>query len=120
MYKTLIAAVAMVATTAHAEIPYDYTNKDHVADNQCVAVISIIRDELYNDVQISNGMVFLKTVANTDDVKALRSQMADLSNHYMLKYEYSKQFNDHYKVKKMLIKQEHGPAYIQNELEKCM
>ena len=123
MKKLLTAIAMMVATTAQAEVAYDYKNPDHKLDNQCVSVVSFARDLLFNDVQInSDGSVWMYTIEPTADVQKARVALGDLSNALILKYEYSKQFNDHYKAWKTMVKSranEQGSEYLKTELEKC-
>ena len=120
---TATALAAMVATTAQAEVAYDYKNPEHKMDNYCVGVVSFARDLLYNDVQVlKDGSVWMYTIEPTADVQKARVALGDLSNALILKYEYSKQFNTHYNVQADLVKQranDKGPEYLKTELEKC-
>ena len=120
---TATALAAMISTTAQAEVAYDYKNPEHKIDNRCVSVVSFARDLLFNDVQInSDGSVWMYTIEPTADVQKARVALGDLSNALILKYEYSKQFNDHYKAWKTMVKSranEQGPEYLKTELEKC-
>ena len=125
MNKTLtaIALATMISTTAQAEVAYDYKNPEHKVDNRCVSVVSFARDLLFNDVQLmGDGSVWMYTIEPTADVQKARVALGDLSNALILKYEYSKQFNDHYKAWKSMVKSranDQGPEYLKNELEKC-
>ena len=123
MKKFLTAMAMMIATTAQAEVAYDYKNPEHKLDNYCVGVVSFARDLLFNDVQInSDGSVWMYTIEPTADVQKARLALGDLSNTLILKYEYSKQFNTHCNVQATLVKQranEQGPEYLKKELEKC-
>ena len=125
MKKTLltIAATIAISTSAQAEVKYDYNNPEHKIDNRCVSVVSFARDLLFNDVQLnSDGSVWMYTIEPTADVQKARVALADLSNALILKYEYSKQFNDHYRAWKTMVKSranEQGPEYLKTELEKC-
>jgi hypothetical protein len=125
MKKTILTAAALIAlsTTAQAEVTYDYNNPEHKIDNRCVSVVSFARDLLFNDVQVnSDGSVWMYTIEPTADVQKARVALADLSNALILKYEYSKQFNDHYRAWKTMVKSranEQGPEYLKTELEKC-
>ena len=124
MKKTIATlALALMATTAQAETAYNYKNPAHKADNTCVGVLSLARDALFNEVQVKDGMAFVKIVEPTAELVAFRNKVTELQNSYILKYEYSKQFNTHYKVAKMLTQQrtnEKGSTYFANELKKCM
>ena len=125
MKKTILTAAALIAlsTTAQAEVAYDYNNPEHKIDNRCVSVVSFARDLLFNDVQVnSDGSVWMYTIEPTADVQKARVALADLSNALILKYEYSKQFNDHYRAWKTMVKSranDQGPEYLKTELEKC-
>tara|TARA_B110000444_G_C18275542_1_gene338328 strand:- start:61 stop:462 length:402 start_codon:yes stop_codon:yes gene_type:complete len=122
-----IAAITAIAitTSARAEVAYDYKNPEHKIDNRCVSVVSFARDLLFNDLQInSDGSVWLYTVEPTADVQKARGILNDLSNALILKYQYSKQFNDHYNawktmVETIVVANPDGPAYLKTELEKC-
>jgi len=124
--KKIFAAIAftIAATSAQAEIAYDYKNPEHKIDNRCVSVVSFARDLLFNDVQINgDGSVLIYTIEPTADVQKARSILGDLSNAFILKYEYSKQFNDHYRAWKSMVRSrtnEQGPEYLNSEIEKCM
>jgi len=123
--KKILAAifVLLAATAAHAEVAYDYKNPDHKADMRCVGVVSFARDFLYSDVQINkDGTVQLYTVEDTADLQQARRALGDLSNSLMLRYEYSKQFNTHYRAWKGMVKirfQEQGSEYLRTALETC-
>ena len=59
MKKTLVTlALILAAGTAQAEIAYDYKNAQHKADNTCVGVLSLVRDALFNGVQVKDDMAF--------------------------------------------------------------
>jgi len=123
--KKTIATLALIlaAGTAQAEIAYDYKNPQHKADNTCVGALSLARDALFNQVQVSDGMAFVRIVEPTADLVAFRNKITDIQNQYILKYEYSKQFNNHYNAAKFLIKQrtsEQGAGYLAQELKKCI
>ena len=124
MKKTLATiAIALFATTAQAEIAYDYKNAQHKADNTCVGVLSLVRDALFNEVQVKDGMAFVRIVEPTADLVAFRNKITDIQNSYILKYQYSKQFNTHYNVAKLLIQQrtnEQGAGYLATEIKKCI
>jgi len=76
---------------AHAEIPYDHTNPDHVADKECLAMFSILRD----------GVEFVGDTAGLKEVTQWQNEM-------LVKYAYSKQLNTHVKVYKMLLTQQYN------------
>ena len=120
--------VFTITGIAQAEIAYNPKNPEHKLDNYCVGVISFARDLLYNDVQILDGKVWLYTVEPSADVQKARSELGNLSNTFILKYEYSKQFNNHYRTQAILVKQKaidkenenkQGGEYLNKELEMC-
>ena len=118
---TLLLLFGIVGT-AQAEIAYDYKNPEHKLDNYCVGVVSFARDLFYNDVEIIDGKVWMYSVEPTADVQKVRIALTDLSNKLILKYEYSKQFNTHYRTQAILVKQkaiEQGGEYLKKELEMC-
>ena len=124
MKKTLVTlALILAAGTAQAEIAYDYKNAQHKADNTCVGVLSLVRDALFNEVQVKDDMAFVKIVEPTAELVEFRNKITDIQNNYILKYEYSKQFNTHYQVAKMLIQQrtnEQGAEYLAKEIKNCI
>tara|TARA_B100001027_G_C16150097_1_gene277705 strand:+ start:116 stop:499 length:384 start_codon:yes stop_codon:yes gene_type:complete len=118
---TLLLLFGIVGT-AQAEIAYDYKNSEHKLDNYCVGVVSFARDLFYNDVEIIDGKVWMYSVEPTADVQKVRIALTGLSNKLILKYEYSKQFNTHYRTQAILVKQkaiEQGGEYLKKELEMC-
>ena len=118
---TLLLLFGIVGT-AQAEIAYDYKNSEHKLDNYCVGVVSFARDLFYNDVEIIDGKVWMYSVEPSADVQKVRIALTDLSNKLILKYEYSKQFNTHYRTQAILVKQkaiEQGGEYLKKELEMC-
>ena len=118
MKKTLATiALVLAATTAQAEIKYDYNNDTHKADMECIAALSMARDALFNEVEVSNGMVWLKTVEPTANVVKARNILTDIQNQYILKYEYSKQLNKHVDVRKMYFKTVGG---FEENLNRCV
>ena len=122
--KKLLALLLLfgIVGTAQAEIAYNYKNSEHKLDNYCVGVVSFARDLVFNDVEIINGKVWMYSVEPTADVQKVRLALADLSNKLILKYEYSKQFNTHYRAQAILVKQraiEQGGEYLEKELEMC-
>ena len=124
MKKILTAlALTVAATSVQAEVAYDYKNPQHKADNTCVGVLSLVRDALFNEVQVKDGMAFVKIVEPTAELIEFRNKVTDIQNQYILKYAYSKQFNNHYKATKFLVKQrtnEQGADYLAQELKKCI
>lgn len=123
MNRLIILIAVLFMTSTQAEITYDHKNPEHKLDNRCVSVVSFAKDLLYNDVQINkDGSVWLYTVESTADVQKARGILADLSDALILKYEYSKQFNTHYRTWKNMVKSrvaEQGPEYLASELERC-
>jgi hypothetical protein len=124
MKKTLATlALLLTATTAQAEIAYDSKNPQHKTDNTCVGVLSLVRDALFNEVQVKDGMAFVRIVEPTAELVEFRNKITDIQNNYILKYEYSKQFNTHYRVAKILIQQhtnEQGAEYLAKEIKNCI
>ena len=122
--KKILAPLLLfgIVGTAQAEIAYNPNNSEHKLDNYCVGVVSFARDLVFNDVEIINGKVWMYSVEPTADVQKVRLALADLSNKLILKYEYSKQFNTHYRAQAILVKQraiEQGGEYLEKELEMC-
>jgi len=122
--KKLLATVALVAmtTTAQAEVKYDFKNAEHKADKECIAVFSVARDALFNDVKVFGDTVWLKTIEPTAEVVKARNTITDLQNGLILKYAYSKQLNTHVDASKFLVNQrinEQGPAYLEKAIKEC-
>lgn len=122
--RKLLTLLILFATigTVQAEITYNPNDSEHKLDNYCVGVVSFARDVLFNDVQISNGKVFLYSVEPTADVKIARLALTDLSNKLILKYAYSRQFNEHYRAQAKLVKAKsikEGGEYLKREIEIC-
>ena len=122
--KKLLATVALVAmtTTAQAEVNYDFKNAEHKADKECIAVFSVARDALFNDVKVFGDTVWLKTIEPTAEVVKARNTITDLQNGLILKYAYSKQLNTHVDTYKFLVNQrinEQGPAYLEKAIKEC-
>ena len=119
----LVASLMMLSSVAKAEVQYNYKNPEHKADKNCIAVYSVVKDLLYNDVKImSDGSVWLKVIKNTDEVVAIRNEIGDLQDSLILKYAYSKQLNTHYNTYSLLIKQrinEQGPEYLASSILQC-
>ena len=71
-------------------------------------------------MQILDGKVWMYSVEPITDVQKARLVLAGLSNKLILKYEYSKQFNTHYRTQTILVNQranEQGGEYLKKELE---
>ena len=124
MKKILLAIAATIAisTPAYAEINYDYKNSEHKADNTCVGVYSYARDLLFNEVEVQGDMVWLKTVEPTAEVVAARNAITDMQNNLILKYAYSKQFNNHAEAAKILFKNRvasKGVSFLENSIKEC-
>ena len=129
--KHTLALVLMVlglVGTVQAEIAYNSKNPEHKLDNYCVGVVSFARDLVYNDVEIIDGKVWLYTIEPSADVQKVRAELLDLSNTLILRYEYSKQFNNHYRAQAILVRQraidnetssKKGGEYLKKELEMC-
>ena len=117
--KNLITALtlALAAGTAQAEVAYDYKNPQHKADKECIAALSMARDALFNEVEVSNGMVWLKTVEPTADLVKARNTLTDIQNQYILKYAYSKQLNKHIDVAKVYMRTVGG---FEENLNRCV
>ena len=119
---SVLLFLVSLSTSLQAEISYNPNNPEHKLDNYCVGVVSFARDLFYNDVEIIDGKVWMYSVEPTADVQKVRLALADLSNKLILKYEYSKQFNTHYRTQAILVKQkaiEQGGEYLKKELEMC-
>ena len=121
--KKIIASFFLLSGIANAEINYDYKNPDHTKDKNCIAVYSVARDLLFNDVNVmEDGSVWLRVIKNTPEVVELRNEIGDLQNNLILKYAYSKQLNTHYDTYKFLINQrinEQGPEYLADAIDNC-
>ena len=105
-----------------AEVAYDENNIEHKLDNYCIGVVSFARDLLFNDVQIIGGKVWMYTVEPTADVQKARLALTNLSNKIILRYEYSKDFNDQYRLHAKNVMQktnEKGAEFLKQELEMC-
>lgn len=119
---SVLLFLVSLSTSLQAEISYNPNNPEHKLDNYCVGVVSFARDLFYNDVEIIDGKVWMYSVEPTADVQKVRIALTDLSNKLILKYEYSKQFNTHYRTQAILVKQkaiEKGGEYLKKELEMC-
>ena len=105
-----------------AEVAYDENNIEHKLDNYCIGVVSFARDLLFNDVQIIGGKVWMYTVEPTADVQKARLALTNLSNILILRYEYSKDFNNQYRLHAKNVMQktnEKGAEFLKQELEMC-
>ena len=86
MKKTIATLVLiLVASTAQAEMAYNYKNPAHKADNTCVGVLSLVRDALFNEVQVKGGMAFVKIVEPTAELVEFRNKITEIQNNYILK-----------------------------------
>ena len=94
-----------ISFSAIAEVAYDKNNPEHRIDNYCVGVVSYARDLVFNDVQIVGGKVWMYTIEPTADVQKARSALTDLSNTLILRYEYSRDFNNQYRLHAKNVKQ---------------
>jgi len=129
--KHTLALVLMVFGSfgkVQAEVAYNSKNPEHKLDNYCVGVISFARDLFFGDVLMVDGKVWMKTIEPSKDVQKARFDLTDLSNTFILKYEYSREFNNNYRAQARLVKQramdeenenEHGAEFLKKELEMC-
>tara|TARA_B100000212_G_C27214660_1_gene464531 strand:+ start:78 stop:461 length:384 start_codon:yes stop_codon:yes gene_type:complete len=118
----LFLVTLCISFSAIAEVAYDKNNPEHSIDNYCVGVVSYARDLVFNDVQIVGGKVWMYTVEPTADVQKARSALTDLSNTLILRYEYSRDFNNQYRLHAKNVKQkvtEKGAEFLKQELEMC-
>ena len=105
-----------------AEVAYDENNIEHKLDNYCIGVVSFARDLLFNDVQIIGGKVWMYSVEPTADIQKSRLALTNLSNTLILRYEYSKDFNNQYRLHAKNVMQktnEKGAEFLKQELEMC-
>ena len=120
MKKTIVATALIIsASVAQAEVPFNPSNIEHKADNICVGALSLVRDALFNDVQVSDGIVYLREVENTQDLVAFRNKVTDVSNALVLRYEYSKFFNDSYRSYKKQLSMI-SPEKFETIFNECM
>ena len=122
MNKIFLILILIVSASAMSEVEYDKRNPDHKLDNYCVGVLSFARDLLFNDVQIVGGKVWMYSIEPTADVIKVRLALTDLQNTLILKYEYSKYFNDQYRTHAQKVRQKalvQGADYLKNELDIC-
>tara|TARA_B100001059_G_C17657432_1_gene487716 strand:+ start:211 stop:612 length:402 start_codon:yes stop_codon:yes gene_type:complete len=122
----LFLITSCISFSVIAEVAFDKNNPEHKLDNYCVVVASFARDLLFNDVQVVEGKVWMYTVEPTADIQKARSVLADLSNTLILRYEYSREFNNQYNlhaknVKLKAIKKgaTKGAEFLKKELEIC-
>lgn len=124
MKQILLAALICFATAnVFAEVKYNYQNDTHVSDKNCIAVLSILRDSLYDEVNVVDKRVWLRKVEPSSDVVKARSTLTKMQNALYLKYESSKQLNTHVKVQKILVKQrlqERGAGYLDSLINQCV
>lgn len=124
MKHMLLAVLTCVATVnVFAEVKYNYQNDTHVADKNCIAVLSTLRDSLYDEVNIVDKKVWLRKVEPSSDVVKARVALTEMQNALYLKYESSKQLNTHVKVQKILVKQrlrERGIEYLDSLITECV
>ena len=122
MKKIYLIVILIVSASAISEVAYDKRNPDHKLDNYCVGVLSFARDLLFNDVQIVGGKVWMYSIEPTADVIKVRLALTDLQNTLILRYEYSKYFNDQYRSHAQKVRQKalvQGADYLKNELDIC-
>ena len=122
MNKIFLVLILIVSASAMSEVEYDKRNPDHKLDNYCVGVLSFARDLLFNDVQIVGGKVWMYSIEPTADVIKVRLALTDLQNTLILRYEYSKYFNDQYRSHAQKVRQKalvQGADYLKNELDIC-
>ena len=122
MNKIFLVLILIVSASAISEVEYDKRNPDHKLDNYCVGVLSFARDLLFNDVQIVGGKVWMYSIEPTADVIKVRLALTDLQNTLILRYEYSKYFNDQYRSHAQKVRQKalvQGADYLKNELDIC-
>ena len=88
---TINLLMLFAAHQAQAEVNYNFKNADHVADKECIALMSIMRDSIIEMGGAEDHPLYL--------------QMTDYQNQLILKYAYSKQLNTHVDVWKTLLQQ---------------
>lgn len=98
---------AIASSAASAEIQYNPVNPAHKADMVCVGALSVVRSSLFgdNDIDVSNIGLTVR-------------EATELQNQYILKYAYSRQFNQHYRARAILLKNM-GAAAVVEEVQKC-
>ena len=96
----LLLITTCIALSVRAEVPYDDANANHLADKNCIAAISILRDVLYDDVEIINNKVWIKRIEPTADIVKARKSLVEKQNQLILKYAYSRELNAQVKDQK--------------------
>ena len=119
MKKILLAIAATIAisTSALAEVNYNFKNPEHKADKECIAVLSIARDALFNEVDVKDGMVWIRTIEPTAEVVKARNTITDMQNKLLLKYAPGGMLMTHVDVYKMYVKQQ---GTFEQEFNKCI
>lgn len=103
MKKTFLI-LFLLSGIANAEIKYDFKNKDHAEDKNCIALFSLIRDGL----------------SQFGDNAGLQ-KITDFQNKLILKYSYSKQLNTHAEVYKTIWLDKADKGYnLDNDLINCI
>ena len=83
--KKIVILFFLFTGMANAEIKYDYKNSAHQVDKKCIAILSIMRDGMYNENKMDDYLL-----------------TTELQNKLILNYQYSKQLNTHVEVFKSL------------------
>lgn len=120
----VLTLLTFVPIFAVAETEYDYKNPEHKADNDCVGVLSLVRDAQFGDSDFNIDISTLKQRISPDSssTEFLR-EITSIQNSFILKYSYSRQFNSHYGAHKILVKNsvlERGIGYLTDEVVKCV
>jgi hypothetical protein len=124
MKKMILLALILIATPnlSFSEVDYNYKNPLHSSDKDCVGVFSVVRDALFGDINIDTNK--LKASASPDtSLAGFMSEMTSLQNKFILKYNRSRQFNDHYRAHKILVTNRISTSsgdYLVEELFKCI
>ena len=124
MKKMILLALILIATPnlSFSEVDYNYKNPLQSADKDCVGVFSVVRDALFGDINIDTNK--LKASASPDtSLAGFMSEMTSLQNKFILKYNRSRQFNDHYRAHKILVTNRISTSsgdYLVEELFKCI
>jgi len=120
----VLTLLTFVPIFAIAETEYDFKNPEHKADNDCVGVLSLVRDALFGDSDFNIDTSTLKQRVSPDSSSSeFLSEITSLQDSFILKYSYSRQFNRHYGAHKILIKNrvsERGIGYLTDEVLKCV
>ena len=120
--RLLVLFLALMASFSHAEVLYDAVKPGHVADKNCIAAISILRDILYDEVEIEGSKVWIKRVMPTADVVKARKSATQRQNQFDLKYAYSRELNAQVKAQKQAYQKNlvsGGTSYVETLIE-CM